>query len=319
MRKIALILSLLSAFLLISACASPAAKPADEVTLRMAVLPILDKLPMVVAQQQGLFAAHGVKVEFIEIQSAPERDQLIAAGQADGMINELVSTLFYNKDQVRVQIVRYAAAAAPDAPLFSIVASGKSGIQDAQGLKGAEIGISQGTVIEYLTDRLLKAEGLQAAEIKTIAVPKIGDRLALLSAGELKAGTLPEPLSSLAVQQGGKVVLDDSAHPDYSFSTIAFRKEVIDQHPEAIRAFLAAIEEATVLINKDPNQWKALLLEQKILPQPLAETFQVRKFVTAGAPNEAQWNDSLAWAKEKGLIDKDVPYASSVNDSFLPK
>ena len=66
-------------------------------TLKMALLPILDTLPMYVAQEEGLFAENGVTVEFIPVGSAAERDQVISAGQADGMINELVSTMFYNK------------------------------------------------------------------------------------------------------------------------------------------------------------------------------------------------------------------------------
>ncbi len=108
-----------------------------------------------------------------------------------------------------------------------------------------EIGVSQGTVIEYVTDRLLQAEGLTDDEIKTIAVPKIPDRMALLASGEFNAGVLPDPLAALAVQQGAVIVLDDSRHPEYGFSVISFRKDVIDANPEAVKGFLAAIEEAT--------------------------------------------------------------------------
>lgn len=315
--SLALIALIVLLSLLAGACAQPQ-PAAGPVSLRIVVLPILDKLPMYVAQQEGLFEKHGVKVEFIEVQSAPERDQLISAGQADGMINEVVSTLFYNRDEVQVQIVRYARAASPEAPLFSILAAGNSGITSVDGLKGVDIGISKGTVIEYLTDRMLEAEGLTADEIKTIAVPKIGDRMALIGTGELKAGTLPEPLASLAVQQGAQVILADSRYPEYSYSTIAFRKAVIDQQPDAVRAFLAAIEEATQKINADPNQWKGLLVEQKLLPPPLVDSFVVPQFVTAGVPSEEQWNDSLAWTKNKGLINTDVSYRDSVNGSLLP-
>jgi NitT/TauT family transport system substrate-binding protein len=217
-----------------------------------------------------------------------------------------------------VQIVRYARAATPEAALFSILASGKSGIDSLEKLKGVEIGISQGTVIDYLTDRLLQAEGFAQSDIQTIAVPKIPDRLNLLGSGELKAATLPEPAASLAVQQGARSILDDTKHPEYSYSTIAFRKAVIDQNAETIRGFLAAIEEATAMINADPAKYGGLLVEQKVVPPPLAGTFQVPAFVTAGVPTQAQWDDMLAWAKEKGLLSKDVSYAESVNASFLP-
>lgn len=307
----------------LSACqaggSAPAAAPGGGVTLKLALLPVIDALPMYVAQKEGLFEKNGVKVEFVPVASAPERDQLIVAGQADGMINEALSAALYNKDQTQVQIVRFARAATQDTPLFSILASAKSGITSVDGLKGVPVGISEGTVIAYLTDRLLQESGFSKDEIQTIAVPKIPDRLNLLGTGELKAGMLPEPATSLAIQQGAKRILDDSLHPEYSFSVITFRKTVIDQSPQAIRSFLQAIEAATALINANPAQYGGLLVEHKIVPPPLANSFKVPVFVTAGVPSQAQWDDMLAWAKDKGLLAKDVSYSESVNGSLLPK
>ncbi len=294
------------------------APTAAPVTLRIAVLPIIDTLPMYVAQQEGLFARHGVNVEFVPVASAPERDQLLAAGQADGAINETLAVMNFNKESVQMQAVRYALRPAEGYGHFFILASAQSGITDAQGLRGVEIGVSQGTVIEYVTERLLQAEGLSKDEIKTIAVPKIPDRMALLASGELKAGVLPDPLASLAVQQGAVIVADDSSHPEYGFSVISFRKAVIDATPEAVKGFLAAIEEATALLNADPTKYSNVLSEQKLVPEPLIGKFAVPPFPAAGVPTEAEWADALAWAKEKGMLTVDVSYADSVNASLLP-
>ena len=99
-----------------------------------------------------------------------------------------------------------------------------------------EIGVSQGTIIEYVTERLLAAEGLSADEIMTIPVPKIPDRMALLASGELVAATLPDPLGALAVQSGAMVVLDDSAHPEYGFSIYSFRQKSSTRTPKSSEA-----------------------------------------------------------------------------------
>ncbi|MCL4271519.1 MAG: ABC transporter substrate-binding protein [Anaerolineales bacterium] len=287
-------------------------------TLKIAVLPIIDTLPMYVAEAEGLFAKHGVSVELVPVASAPERDQLLAAGQVDGTINETLAVMLFNKDAIQMQAVRYALRPVEGYGHFFILASGKSGITDAQGLKGVEIGVSQGTVIEYVTERLLQAEGLTADEIKTIAVPKIPDRMALLGSGELAAGVLPDPLASLAISQGAISVLDDSKYPEYGFSIYAFRKESIDSNPEAIQAFLAAIEEASSLINQDATKYTALLSDKGLVPPPLLETFKVPPFPTGAVPTEEEWNDGLTWLKEKGILTEDVSYADSVNDALLP-
>jgi NitT/TauT family transport system substrate-binding protein len=300
--------------LILSACGSPA----NPVALKIAVLPIIDTLPMYVAQQEGLFTKHGVNVEFVSVASAPERDQLLAAGQADGAVNEILADMLFNKDTIQLQAVRYALRSAEGHAHFFILASAKSGITKPDDLKNVEIGVSQGTVIEYVTDRLLKAEGLTSDEIKTIAVPKMSDRMALLASGELKAGVLPDPLASLTVGQGGVIVADDSTHPEFGFSVISFRKAVIDSNPNAVKSFLAAIEEATALLNANSGKYANVLSDQKLVPPPLIGKFQVPPFPTAAVPTEAEWNDALAWAKEKGMLNVDVSYKDSVNATLLP-
>jgi len=273
---------------------------------------------MYVAAEEGLFTAKGVNVTFVPVASAPERDQVMAAGQVDGTVNEVLSAMFFNQEEIRVQIVRIARAATPKAPVFHILASAQSGITTVEGLKGASIGISEGTVIEYLTDRLLQAQGFSPEEINSVAVPKIPDRLALLNSGELQAAVLPDPLSFLAIQQGAVNVLDDSSLPEVGYSVITFRKKVIDQHPAAIRAFLAAVEEAIEKINADPERWDSLLTEKQLVPAPLRASYQINAYPPASVPTEAQWEDALSWAKSKGLLQVDVSYADSVNAAFLP-
>jgi NitT/TauT family transport system substrate-binding protein len=310
------IITTLLFLLLLPACAPSA--PQETVTLKIAVLPIIDTLPMYVAQQEGLFSEQNVNVEFVPVASAPERDQLLAAGQADGTINETLAVMLFNRDTIQMQTVRYALRPAPGYGHFFIIASGQSGITSVHGLRGVEIGVSQGTVIEYVTERLLQAEGFTADEIKTIAVPKIPDRMSLLASGELRAGVMPDPLASLVVAQGGVIVADDSSHPEYGFSIISFRKAVVDENPDAVRGFLAAVEEATLLLNADPTIYRNLLSEQNLVPPPLLETYQTPPFPAAGVPTEAEWNDALDWLKEKGILTVDISYADSVNASLLP-
>lgn len=317
------IIAMVCFILVLSACSqSTTPEPsavAEPVNIRMAVLPIMDTLPLYVAEQEGFFEQNNITVEFIPVASAPERDQLIAAGQADGMINEILSTMLYNQETIQVQTVRYARTATQDYPLFHILVSAQSGIATPEDLKNVPIGISQGTIIEYLTDRILEAQGFSKEEIQTVAVPKLSDRLALLASGELAAAMLPDPLSFLAEQQGARIILDDTVIPELSFSTITFRKEFLDQNPEAVRRFLAAIEQAVLKINENPQQYSALLSERQLVPPPLLETYTIHPYPEAGVPTQAQWEDVLAWAKEKGLLKSDISYAESVTEAYLPK
>jgi NitT/TauT family transport system substrate-binding protein len=295
-----------------------AGQPAETITLRIAALPIIDFLPFYVAEKQGYFAQNNVQVSFIPAASAAERDQLIVAGQADGMINDMVSVALYNRENIQVQTVRFARVADKDTAMYRVLASAKSGFTTSSDLTEVPIGMSQGTVIDYVTARLLQKEGLTLDQIQSIAVPKLNERMALLESGELKAATLPEPFGSLAVQSGAIIIVDDSKYPEYGNSVISFRKTVIDQNPEAIRGFLAAIEQATQDINREPEAWRQLLGEYKMVPEPMQASYPMPAFPKASVPSEAQFQDVIEWANARKLIETDLSYSDSVTSSYLP-
>jgi NitT/TauT family transport system substrate-binding protein len=308
----AVLLSVLAA-----ACA-PAAAP-EEPTLKIAVLPILDALPMYVAEAQGYYAAAGIRVEFMPVASAAERDQVMQAGQVDGLINDLISTVLYNKDTQKIAVVRFARVTSKDSAQFSILAGQDSGLTTPGQLKGVEIGISQGTVIEYVTQRVLEHAGLSTADIKTIGIPKIPDRLQLLAAGQLKAATLPEPSASLAAQSGAVILISDASLPEVGTSEFSFSINTLKAKPETVKKFLAALEKATADVNATPDQFNTLLTDKKLVPAPLIGKYRLPKFPTASVPSEAQVKDVQAWMIEKGLIETEVAYNKLVDASYLPK
>jgi len=313
--------SWMAGFLVFASLASGCnSKPvADKITVRIAMLPILDTIPLYLAQEAGYFAAEGVSVEFIPVGSAAERDQVMAAGRADGMINDLVSVVLYNRQGITIQVVRFMRVATNAVPLYRVVASPKADIKTVSDLAGIPIGISQGSIIDYVTDRLLQSEGLGSDQIKTIAVPKIPERMALLGSGELKAATLPEPFATLAIQNGAVVVTDDTSHPEFGNSEISFRKTFLDQHSTAVQGFLKAVEKAVVDINAAPEKGRPILSKYALVPPDLASGYPVPAFPTSSLPTQAQFDEVAQWAMQKGLVDRAVPYTGSVVDKFLVK
>ncbi len=291
---------------------------AEPATLRIGVLPILDALPMFVAEEQGMFDKEGVHVEFIAAASAAERDQLLQAGEVDVVITDLVALALYNREVVRVVAVRYAMTPTSNSAQFRVMAADQSGISEPEDLAGVPIGLSEGTVIEYVTDRMLAAEGLSPAEIETLAVPKIPERMALLRSGELDAATLPEPLASLVMQDGAVVVVDDTQHPHTSCSVYAFRKEVLDAHPEAVGGFLRAVSQASRSINRDKTRWSQLLAERDLVPKPLMGSYELPDYPGDQTPGETQFIDAALWLLETDRLSVGPSYRDAVDASFLP-
>jgi NitT/TauT family transport system substrate-binding protein len=303
-----LLISILSGVMM-GCTAQPAAA---TVPLKLALLPILDAMPIYVAQEAGFFDQQGLKVEFIPVASAAEREQVMAAGQADGMVNDLLSVALYNRKDIQVQVVRFAQVTAPGAPMYRILASKQSGIKTIKDLAGVQIGISQGSIIDYVTNQILSGGGLAPDQIQTLAVPKIPDRLALLASGQLKAATLPEPFSTEAVQQGAVVVVDDTAYTDIANSVISFRKQVLDEHPAEVKKFLEAIDQAVNAINSNPETWRKIFTEYKLVPADLAQSYPIPRFPAASLPTQKQFDAVVQWALGRAMIDQKVDYAASV-------
>lgn len=312
MKKIVILF--LAAVMLLAGCATA---PTPQRTVKFAYLPIVDSLPLFVAQKEGLFEKNNVKVELVPVTSAPERDQLFQANQVDGVINEILNAMQFNKDGVKVQVVRHALMADAKTAHFFVLASQASGITDAASLKGVEIGISNGTIIEYVTTRLLQGEGFSEGEIKYVAIPKLPDRLALLLSGEAKAVVLPDPLASIAMAKGAVNILDDTKNPAAGASVISLSKELIDSDPAAAKAFLKSIDEAIALINADPAKYKSLLAENKVVPPDLLKAFKFPTFPGATVPSLADWDDVTAWALAGGFLPQGLDYSASVTDALL--
>lgn len=286
--------------------------------LKVAFLPILDSLPYYVAAENGYFDEAGVAVEVVPVASGLERDQLMQSGEIDGMLTELSTVAVFNQEAVTLQAVTTARKAYPDAPLFRVLAAPDAEAGAPADLAGVPIGIAENTIIEYVTQRLLEAEGLSPEDIVGQSVPAIPERYQLLMEGQLAAATLPDPMAQSAMEDGARLVIDDSAYPEYAVSLIAFSADTIAARPDDVKAFVQAWDRAAEAINADPEAYRGLLLEKVNVPPNVQETYAIPPFPRGEVPTEAQWDDVVTWLIDKGLLQSGPAYAESVTAEYLP-
>ncbi len=283
---------------------------------RMAMLPTTDVVPFYVAQAQGYFQAQGLNVELVPVSSAAERDQLMATQQTDGEMADLMTAVTFNATKPTLKVVRIVRQARADSPLFSILVAKDSPLKTVQDLKGKEIAISQNSVIEYVTQRLLEKEGFTAADIKTTNIPVIPTRLQVMQQNQVPAATLPEPFTSLAVLQGARVLLDDSKAPEYSQSVLIFRTEIVEKRPGDVKKFLIAYDQAIADIRATPDKFRNILIETSRVPDPLKDKYQFPPFADPSITTRAQWDDVVKWALDKKLINTPIPYETAISTDF---
>ncbi|MBI4328370.1 MAG: ABC transporter substrate-binding protein [Chloroflexi bacterium] len=319
------ILAIVGAMTLLVASCAPAPTsipstptPAPPVKMRIGLLPIIDSVPFYAAEADGLFKAAGLEVELVTFASAFERDAAIQSGQIDGQLADLIASGLLNAQERRIRIVKTTHRGTPARSMISLVAGKASSISSPADLKGKKVAISHNTIIEYSADELLRQAGVDPNSVEKVEVARIPVRMEMLAQGQIEAAILPEPLTTLAVNTGGRLLLGDG-QTGTGISVLEFRIPFLEQNKEAVRAFVAAHDKAVKAANADPEKYRPLLSEKANLPAVLKESFTVPLFPETDIPTQAEIDRVMSWLVSKGLIPKAVPYSEMADSSFLPR
>jgi NitT/TauT family transport system substrate-binding protein len=302
--------------LLLASCVIAPQAGADK-GLKMGLIPVLDVMPFYIAENQGYFTDEGIEVELVPIKSAQERDALMQAGEIDGMLADLISSTLLNRESNLVKVVAKVRKSYPDAPQIRILAAPGSEITSPAELANVPIGISQNTMIEYLTDRMLVTGGLPAEQIVVEEVSAIPTRFELLINGQLQAATLPDPMAQAAIAAGATLIIDDAEIPQFSQSVLTFSRTSLENKPETVRAFLRAWNRAVRDINENPEAYRDVLIEKTRVPESVQGTYKIPPFPENEITSAAEWEDVGQWLLDKGLLDRFVPYEEAVDQGFI--
>jgi len=315
-RTLTVILLVLALAATVAGC-SPASEPggtaasAAPAAIRIGTLPTEDSLPLWVAEKEGLFDKAGLKVTMTSFPSATERDAALTAGVIDGFMGDLIAAAALRAGGIPVKVTTIMLGATPKEGRFGIAVKPGSKVTALDQLAGKPIGTSSGTIQEYVMDQLMLQANIAPEQVKKEEVKKVPVRLEMLMAGKLDAAALPEPFLSLAEKQGARIVAADTGDVNLTQTVLVFDQKYLDK-PEgaaAVSKLLVVWDDAVALINKDPNAYRALLVDKARLPAPLASTYEVNTYPTAQLPKKEQVQDVLDWMKGADLLSKDVTYA----------
>lgn len=281
-------------------------------SLKIGVLLIEDSVPLWVAQQEKMFGAEGVNVELIPFLSALERDSALAAKALDGAVSDPVGAVLFDQGRGNIKITSLLLGEKPDEGVFAILASPKSGFKSVADLKNTPIAISNATIIDYVTDRLLEAEGFVQDEIKTIEVKKMPIRMQMLLSDAVKAATLPEPLASIAESKGAKILLSDAQNStSLSQTVMIFRREVLEQNAETVERFFLALEKGVRAINNDPDKYRSLFMEKGRIPPFLAGKYVIPSYPLPRPFPKEYYEPVINWLSTRNLV-KHLSYEQMV-------
>ncbi len=312
-KRIILIISIfVISMMLGTGCSADKSDSANN-KLKIGALPIEDILPILVAQRQGYFTDEGIEVELIPFQSAVESQSAIQSGQLDGMITDTIVAILLNNSGLDVKITSLTLGATPEEGRFAIVAAPDSNINSSVDLRGKTIGISNNSIIEYVTDSLLEEVGVDPSEVTKISVPKIPVRLEMLLNNQIDAITVPDPLVSFAEFRGSKIIIEDTVNQNLSQAVVIMTPKALEEKSDTLKLFYVAYTKAVKDINSNPAEFKDLLVENVNIPEPIADSYNIQKYPEPQLPQQEEIENVIKWLEGKQLLNEPPAYKDLID------
>lgn len=286
--------------------------------IRIGLLPVEENLPFLVAQEKGYFQEQGLTVKFIPFSSALELNSALQAKEIDGQVSDLVISGQLEDNGFDVGIISLCLGATGKEGRFALLAAPGSKISKLEELAGVPVAISNNSIVEYVTDRMLAKGKVPPTERKYVLIRPLAIRMDMLLKGQVKVATLPDPLAASAIKEGARLLADDTAD-NLSQTFIVFRQAFLDAHPKEMKKFLHAYKLGVEELNKNPEKYRQSLARQGGIPENIVQSYSINKFPTPELPTKDQVDKVLNWMRKRGIVSSELVYEKLVDPRFCPQ
>ncbi len=338
LRAIAALLAALSLALGLAACGEKSEDVSGEpqpFTLTLDFYPNPDHAGIYMAQKLGYFNDAGLDVS-IETPSDPAAPiKQVAAGRSDLAISYEPEVMLADEKGLDV----LAVAALVDRPLTSMIWLRKSGIRGIGDLRGKTIATAGIPYQDAYLKTILARANLSPGDVKVVNVG-----FGLLPA--IAGGKAQAMLGGFSNVEGVDLRLrgldpsvtpvDKLGVPTYDELVLVAQRRRLEDEPEAIRLFIAALARGTRAAVENPKAAADALLEAnpdldpKLTGAELAATLpllappssKAKEATPSARPfgymNPAAWRTFIGWMRDNGLIST-LPAPSEVqSNTYLP-
>jgi putative hydroxymethylpyrimidine transport system substrate-binding protein len=278
------------------------------------------------AIDRGFFRQAGldVKPQVPSDPSAPIKE--VAAGRADLAISYEPEVLLAADKGLDVE----AVGAVVDSPLTSLISLPEGGITSAADLSGKTVGTAG---IPYQSDYLetiLQTAGLPTSSAQEVNVglnllpTLIGGRVDAILGGFRNIEGVDLRLRGLDPRI---VPVDRLGVPTYDELVLVARKSTVEDHPEAIRAFIEALGRGTDYARAHPQEAANSILSAGKGLDPMQTRAEVDATLPLLAPSQGRpygyldpsaWQAYAAWMARHGLISRSPSPSDLLTNELLP-
>lgn len=311
MKKIfSVILAMMVSMIALAGCGgSQSADSKKELQeLSVAMMPDVDSVPLMIAQEKGYFAEEGVKVNLQQFKSAMDRDSAMQSGNLDGGISDMLAVAFAKSGGFDMKVTSFTDGS------YKLIAGKDENVSKVQDLQGKDVAVSKNTIIEYVTDQITATQNMAEGSLNKVVIPQIPTRLEMLQNGKLAAATLPEPMGSIAISNGCHYVTG-SDELGINPGVFMFTAKSVESKKAELQAFYRAYNKAVKYLNDtNPDEYMDLVIQKCGFPESAKAALKLPKYHEAALPKESDVVDCLKWMNQKELIKQNYTYDDIVVD-----
>lgn len=290
--------------------------------IRVATQPGVYAANILLAKKKGYFNEElenegysDLEITWDSFDSGPPENEAFAAGAEDiGLIGDVPLLVAKASGQNTVTFAKLSSGETTVALTLPI----DSDITEPAQLKGKKVAYVKGSYGQHFLGLVLENAGLTFDDIEEINLPNadIGNTVTTKQAD---AGIIWEPGLTAALSTGNiKILLDGTgikSNNVFFFAT----KDFADANPEALSAFIKAVERANDEIAADPQSAAEELKDEINLPTDtlasLLEKYEFKTYISDSDINELK--DVEKFNRDQGFAENEVDVDTFVDRQYL--
>jgi NitT/TauT family transport system substrate-binding protein len=314
----------LSVSALAFAATGSAASRAGLIKISMGTEPWIGYGPWWIAQKQGFFQKHGLKVNIVNFQTDGDRDSALIAGRTD-VSNEPTNGIIRFDSTGKADL---KAVIFEDASLGADAVLAKKGITSPKQLIGKTVAYEQGTTSDLLIHYLLQINHIPFNKIKVVNSPA-ADAGTLLIAGKVDVAVTYQPYISNATSgKGGSsgvhVLYSSKQAPGLISDYLSATSSWLKSHQAVVKDLVAAWNDSMNYFKTNRSSAIAIMAAGVgSKPADLASTLAGVKLysisenqqLSKSGALQKQYNGIGATMKTQGVIKTLTPFGSVVDFS----
>jgi NitT/TauT family transport system substrate-binding protein len=274
---------------------------AQEIELKIGIMPAVDSAPIMLAQEKGYFIDEGLNISIDIYNNAVNRQTALQTNELDGAMTDLIAFVNNVNNGFPVKITTSTDGS------FPILVS-----KEFKEKEEVQIGMMEVSVANFLSEQFLEDK----YKLNKIYIPAIPARLEMVKSGQLEMALIPEPLASTGELAGLEKRVYKNEY-EYTPEAMIFTEKALAEKDTQIAAFHRAYDRAVEDIKADENEAREILVNKLGLPPGIKDLITLPEYHLSRVPSEDYLNVVINWIEETDGEEINIDYNKVVEGKYI--